>query len=103
MNVQCGLRRMPLDMHIEDYGLGILPAKYERELEDFFNTTDKREMQLRALRMKRVPILCPGNVIEIVEKDTGDLVQKVAGQTDDATIARELIAIAKDVLSCREV
>jgi hypothetical protein len=94
MNVQCGPnRRLPLDMRIEDYGLGILPEKYERELEEYFDTTDKRVMQLKALRMKQVPVLCPGNVVELVDKDTGDMLRKVA---------KELVSVANAVLSDRD-
>ena len=82
-NIQCGKRRVPIDMHIEFYGRGILPRKYEKELEDFFQTTDKSEMINKSLKMKQIPVLCPGNVVEIVDKDSGDFVRRVAERVSD--------------------
>jgi len=77
-HVECGTRRIPVDMHIEDYGTGILPPKYERKLEEFFKTTDKRMMLNKFERNQRTPILCPGNIVEIVDKDSGDMMKRVA-------------------------
>lgn len=78
-NCECGNRRVPIDMHIEDYGRGVLPEKYERTLEKFFDTTDKKQMLNRCFKDQTIPILCPGNVVEIVDKDSGDRVRRVAG------------------------
>lgn len=76
--VDCGGKRTPVDMCIELYGTGKLDPKYERLLEKYFKTTDKREMMRKALKMKIVPVQCPRGVIELVEKDSGRMIKKVA-------------------------
>ena len=77
-NVQCGFRRVPIDMHIENYGTGVLPSKYEKELEEYLGTTNKQQMIHKLFQMDVVPVLCPGNIVELVDKDTGDMVRRVA-------------------------
>jgi hypothetical protein len=89
-HVECGRRRVPVDMYIELYGTGKLPRKYERALERYFKTEDKKEMLRQALRMKIVPVLCPGRVVELVEKKSGDLVK---------VVARQLLGMARDLIS----
>lgn len=78
--VDCGGRRTPVDMYIELYGTGRLDPRYERLLEKYFKTTDKREMMRKALRMNVVPVQCPRGAIELVEKDSGKMIRKVAGR-----------------------
>lgn len=104
-HVQCGQFREILDMNIELYGTGELPWKYEKELEKFFGTTDRQMMLDRAMRMKSVPVLCPGNVIEIVDRLTGDMVRRVARRANmnDSRVARELDVIARDMMAGSEV
>jgi len=88
-HVECGRKRLPLDMYIELYGTGRLPRKYEQVLEEYFKTTDKREMLRKALRSKVVPVMCPNKTVELVEFETGDMMKKVA---------KELVGIASDIL-----
>jgi len=66
--IECDGRRVPVDMYIEMYGTGRLPRKYEKALERFFKTKDKRRMLWKALNSDKVPVLCPDGRIEIVER-----------------------------------
>jgi hypothetical protein len=86
MFAECDGEQIPVDMFIEKYGMGILPAKYERALEHYFDTTDKRVMMRKSLSQRVVPVMCPSGNVELIEKDSGDLVKRVS---------RELIAVAK--------
>jgi 2'-5' RNA ligase len=78
LNVECGLRRQNLDENIELYGTGRLPDKYETVLEKYFGTDDKRKMMQMAWKMRNIPVLCPSGAVQIVDKNTGDMVEKFA-------------------------
>jgi hypothetical protein len=92
--VECGNKRVPVDQYIELYGTGKLPRKYERTLERYFNTKDKKEMLRKSMRMRVVPVLCPHKVVELIDKDSGDMIEKVA---------QEILEIARDINPSRRV
>jgi 2'-5' RNA ligase len=81
LNVECGGMRRNLDQNIELYGMGRLSPKYEKALEWFFGTKDKKRMMMESWKMRQVPVMCPDGRVEIVDKRTGDLVEKVARMT----------------------
>jgi len=97
-HVECGHKRVLVDMYVELYGTGKLPRKYEVVLEEYFKTTDKREMLRKALRSKVVPVMCPNKTVELVDVDTGDMMKKFdkehldMGKSREARIAANLVA-----------
>lgn len=95
-NVECGLKRIPVDLYIEKYGTGHLPKKYERALEKYFGTTDKKEMAKKFYRSKNAPVMCPTGVIELVEQSTGNAIKRLG--MDKAKVAARLLKIAKELI-----
>lgn len=93
-SVDCDGKRVPIDLYIEKYGLGLLPRKYERALERYYRTKDKKVMMQRALRGRKVVVQCPDGDIEEVEKDTGDAVKKIASIA--SRVARRFVADSDD-------
>jgi hypothetical protein len=85
LHVECPEGRHPVDMMIEDYGLGTLSPNYEHALEKQFGTTSKEEMMRRYKQTDEVPVQCQRQVV-MVNKDTGD------------KVARELLRVAGALL-----
>ena len=75
--VECRGKETPVDMYIELYGTGKLDPKYERLLEKHFKTTDRREMVNKAMRQKVIPVQCPHGELELVDKDSGEMIKRV--------------------------
>ena len=83
-----------VDMYIEKYGTGKLPRKYERALERFFHTKDKKVMLQKAMKSRLAPVMKPNGTVELVEHEPmfGDFdMKKVADR-----IARRFIASTED-------
>jgi hypothetical protein len=108
-HVDCCGERVKFDQHIEWYKSEDpamrLPPAYERELEIFFQTRDKKKMLERAWKAKEVPVWCQNcHRVEIVDADSGDCVDncerrnKMSSETKvGMKVARELALLAKEL------
>jgi 2'-5' RNA ligase len=75
--VECDGEMEPVDMYIELYGTGKLDKRYERLLEKYFKTKDKKVMMRKFHRMNIVPVQCPRGDLELVDKDSGAMIKRV--------------------------
>jgi len=105
VNVDCCGHRVNFDQELEKYGTGVLNPKYEKALERFFKTKDKKVMLQKALRADRVPVWCEKcRTIEVVDVDSGDCVsgcsiRRGSMSNINQRVAEELIGLAKLLLS----
>jgi hypothetical protein len=76
-DVECGDGgRDDVDLHLEWYGTGKLPSHYERALEKFFHTKDKKRIMELAFRSDEVPVLC-GRKVFLIDYNTGNFIRRL--------------------------
>jgi len=75
----------PVDMEVELLNTGKLTKLYERVLKHWFKTDDRAEMMKQIQRSRRVPIQCDDGTVEIVDKDTGQMLKRVAQRLSQET------------------
>jgi 2'-5' RNA ligase len=74
---ECDGELEAVDMYIELYGTGRLPKKYESVLENFYKTTDKREMMRKFMKDRTAPVMCSKGKYELVDKKSGKKIKDI--------------------------